>query len=226
MSINPLSFLLNQTSTGYKVGEPGKRDLALTHLLFVDDLKTYATTMEQALIQLDVITKFTSDIGMKFGADKCAYVNIEKDQIRSLGNTIEVNGLRLQELAQTDSYKYLGVDEDIKYKGEITKARIAKEYLSRVRKIWRSDLNSRNKVQAHNSYAVPVITQTFSILDWTKEEVQDLDVKTRKILALTGSYHRNGDVDRLYTSRQTGGRGSKSVYDRFVARLISVADHN
>ena len=83
LTLNPLSFLLNQTLTGYRVGKPGDRDCSVTHLLFVDDLKTYATTMKQALVQLDVITNFTSDIGMKFGADKCAYINIEKGQIRT-----------------------------------------------------------------------------------------------------------------------------------------------
>ena len=94
-----------------------------------------------------------------------------------------------------------------------------------MRKIWKSDLYSRNKVQAHNAFAVPVLTPTFSILDWTKEEIHDLDVKTRKILTVNGSFHRNGDIDRLYTSRKTGGRGLKSIYDSFVARLISVANH-
>ena len=40
LAINPLSHLL-QKCDGYKIGIPGDRDIELTHLLFVDDLKTY-----------------------------------------------------------------------------------------------------------------------------------------------------------------------------------------
>ena len=38
LSVNPLSFLLN-TTEGYKIGNPGERDLDISHMFFVDDLK-------------------------------------------------------------------------------------------------------------------------------------------------------------------------------------------
>ena len=41
LSINPLSFLLKRLP-GYKTGPPGARNDTITHLFFVDDLKTYA----------------------------------------------------------------------------------------------------------------------------------------------------------------------------------------
>ena len=41
-SVNPLSFLLKNLPR-YKIGEPGKRGLSISHMLFVDDLKTYAS---------------------------------------------------------------------------------------------------------------------------------------------------------------------------------------
>ena len=70
---------------------------------------------------LEVITKFSQDIGMEFGADKCAYINIERDKRKMIGEIIEINGLRLEELEEEDSYKYLGLDEDIAYKGNLKK---------------------------------------------------------------------------------------------------------
>ena len=42
LSVNPLSFLLKNL-TVYKIGEPGRRDISISHLFFVDDLKTYAS---------------------------------------------------------------------------------------------------------------------------------------------------------------------------------------
>ena len=42
LSVNPLSFLLKNLPR-YKIGEPGKRELSISHMFFVDDLKTYAS---------------------------------------------------------------------------------------------------------------------------------------------------------------------------------------
>ena len=224
LCVNPLSHL-NTTCNGYLAGPPNTRTTKLNHLLFVDDLKTYAPNKETAEKQLQVITKFTYDIGMTFGADKCAYLYIERGQRKTLGDTINVNGLELTELIENDSHKYLGRDEDVGYKGNLNKERVKKEYFNRVRKIWKSELYSRNKVMAHNIFAVPVFTLTFGILDWTNEEVHNMGTRTRKILTCTGNYHKNSSVDRLYTKRDVGGRGLNSIFDVFVIRMISTAEH-
>ena len=141
------------------------------------------------------------------------------------GETIKMNGLELRELEMGESYKYLGQDEDISYKGELNKEKVIKEYYRRVRKIWQSELYSRSKVMAHNTFAVPVLVPTFGILDWTKKEVEDIDIKTRKMLTQGGNFHRNSSVDRLYTSRKEGGRGLSSVADIFISRIVSIAEH-
>ena len=62
----------------YKTGEPGKRGMNISHLVFVNDLKTYASDKKGAKLQLDLISQFTRDISMRFGSDKCAYLNIER----------------------------------------------------------------------------------------------------------------------------------------------------
>ena len=77
LSVNPLSFLLKNLP-GYKIGEPGKRDISISLLFFVDDLKTYASDKKGAKLQLDLISQFTRDISMQLGSDKCAYLNIER----------------------------------------------------------------------------------------------------------------------------------------------------
>ena len=98
---------------------------------------------------------------------------------------------------------------------------VLKEYYNRVRKIWNSKLYSKNKTVAYNIFAIPVLIPTFGILDWTKNEVLQIDIKTRKLLTLSGSIHRNSSVDHLYMTRDDGGRGLNSIYDVFVARIIS-----
>ena len=87
------------------------------------------------------------------------------------------------------------------------------------------EIRAGNKVIAHNTFAIPVITPTFGILNWTKDELSDIDVKTRKILTSKGSFHVNSDVDRLYTHRNKGGRGLNSLVDNYIARVISISWH-
>ena len=58
-----------------------------------------------------------------------------------------------------------------------------------------------------------------------KEEILQIDVKTRKLLTRTGNFHRNSSVDRLYANRVEGGRGMNSVFDNYVTRMIAVTKH-
>ena len=69
LSVNPLSFLLKNLA-GYRIGEPGKRSMSISHLFFVDDLKTYASHKKGAKLHLDFISQFRRDISMQFGSNK------------------------------------------------------------------------------------------------------------------------------------------------------------
>ena len=64
---------------------------------------------------------------------------------------------------------------------------------------------------AHNTFALPTITSTVGILEWSIKEINDIDIKTHKILTMTGSVHPNNDVDKLYNNRKEAGRDLKSV---------------
>ena len=82
-------------------------------------------------------------------------------------------------------YKYLGMDEDVGYDGPLNKDRISKEFIRRTKKIWNSELYSRNKVIPFNAFTLPVLTMSVDILDWTEQELLKLDIKTRKVMELT-----------------------------------------
>ena len=120
-----------------------------------------------------------------------------------------MNGVMIHELEEGEPYRYLGQDETIVYDGKLNKDRLRLEYFRWVKKIWTSELNARNKISAHNTFALPVLAPTIGILDWTLAEIDELDKRTRKILCMTGNFHRNSDKDRLYVSRKVGGRGLK-----------------
>ena len=109
LRLNPLWFLL-QNLKGYSYGKT--RNHTLTHNFFVDDLKLYASSISILKKQLDLVTTFSNDIGMKFGQDKCAYIKIEKGK-NTTTTPIEINGLTIKPIQEGESYRYLGPDENI-----------------------------------------------------------------------------------------------------------------
>ena len=144
---------------------------------------------------------------MKFGLDKCAYIYIVRGIQKSLGTKLSINGTDIEELDSGQTYTYLRQEEDIGFEGELNKQRVTREYLGRVMQIWNSELYSRNKVLTQNIFAIPVLTPAFGILEWTKQELEDLSIKAIKILTACASFHINSDIDRLYCYRKYGGRG-------------------
>ena len=88
---------------------------------------------------------------------------------------------------------------------------VSKEYVWRVKKVLKSQLHGKFSIQAINTWAVPLVRYEAGILNWTAQELKALDTKTRKLMRINGAHHPQGDVDRLYVSRQLGGRGLQSI---------------
>ena len=201
------------------------RRKTITHKFFVDSLKLYGNTINVTKKQLDLVTKFSKDICMDFRTDKCAYLNIVKGMIVSDGEPLVMNNLTIKPVKEGDTYKYLGIDENISYHGPINKERVSKEYFTRTRKIWSSELSAYNKVIAHNAFAVPVLIPTIGVLDWTIGEIKEIDIKTRKILTLIRNFHANSDVDHLYMQKSFAGRGLSQVQSSYERRIIATRQH-
>ena len=70
-----------------------------------------------------------------------------------------------------------------------------KEYIRRLKKICRCELSPKNKITAINQKATPVLSYGFGIIDWPQREIDELDVKTRKILTMHKLIYRNQCID-------------------------------
>ena len=64
-----------------------------------------------------------------------------------------------------------------------------------------------NKIDAINSLALPVVTYSFTIINWSLTEIKKVDTKIRKLLTMHRMHHPKSDVNRLYLPRKGGGRG-------------------
>ena len=197
----------------------------ISHLFFVDDLKLYAVNMAKTMLMLKTVTQYSNGVGMKFRESKCTYQVIERGTRKAQDKTLEINGLKIQQTQEGDNYRYLGIDKSVGIDGPLNKQRVIKEYKSRVKKIWNSELNGNNKTTAHNAFAVPVVTSTIGILKWTKKEISDLDIITRKIITMSGGFHQASDIDWLYVERKNGGRGIRSIEDMYEIRMVGLMKH-
>ena len=78
-----------------------------------------------------------------------------------------------------DSYKYLGIPQANGNHEEATRKSTTAKYLQRVWQVLKSQLNGKNKVQAINMYALPVIRypagSTLSISHWSDSKAPSLE---------------------------------------------------
>jgi hypothetical protein len=93
------------------------------------------------------------------------------------------------------AYKYFVVEDSHNIQHTKEKDRL-KEYI-RLRLILSTELSAKIKMQAIGSFAVPVLSYSFGIINWHQEEIQKLDIKTRKMLAIHGQHHPKADINRL-----------------------------
>ena len=87
------------------------------------------------------------------------------------------------------------------------KEKIRKEYYQKIRLVLKTELNSRNRIEAINTLAVPVVQYSFNIVNWNLADLNRLDTKARKLLTSNKMHHPKADVDRLYLQRSSGGSG-------------------
>ena len=64
-----------------------------------------------------------------------------------------------------------------------------------------------------NIWAASLIRYSAAVLDWTKEEKQSIDRKTRKLITMHEELHPKSNTNRLYISTKEGGRGLLSIED-------------
>jgi hypothetical protein len=114
---------------------------------------------------------------MNFGIEKCARICLKKSKVQSKICTGSIFEKDITELDSRDAHLYLGIEDshDRQHKNE--KEKLKKEYLRRLRLVLGTDLNSKNKIQAIGSLAVPVLRYHFGLFDWHHNEMQKLDRK-------------------------------------------------
>ena len=170
---------------------------------------------------IHLITRFTKDIDIKFGLEKCSYIYTEWSKRKSLVMELSINNIQIQEFDPGETYTFLWQDEDISFKEELKKQQATKKYLRRVKQIQNFELYSRNNA-LHTTQLQFMYQRQLSVY---YNELEEPDPKTRKLLTASGSFYIDSDIERLYCYRKHNGRGLNSITDTYILRIVTLSLH-
>ena len=221
LAILPLSHALRKLN-GYRIRRSTVKG-SITHMLYMDDLKLYAESPAALTEALSVVDRVSSAVGMKLGLRKCGVAHMQKGRVlpgpENPGTSPE-DGIKC--LSDKDTYRYLGIEQLFATDDKKVKDSVIAEYKKRLHKIWKSQLNSRHKVDATNTLAISLLRYRFVTVKWTRRELRDLDVLTWKVLRRYQSHHLNASPERLYLPRSQGGRGLMSCLLTWEREVVSL----
>ena len=157
--------------------------------MYMDNIKLFAKNEKELEILIHTIRIYSQDIGMEFGIEKCALL-VMKSGKRHLTDGIELpNQDKIRTLAENETYKYLGILEAGTIKQIEMKNKIQKEYLRRTRKLVETKLNCRNLIKGINTWAVPLVRYSGPFLKSTRDEIRQIDQRTRKLRTMRKALH-------------------------------------
>ena len=80
-------------------------------------------------------------------------------------------------------------------------------------------LFGRNLIKGINTWVIPLVRYSGLFLMWTREELKQIDQRTRKLMTMHKALPPREDVDRLYISRKEGGRVLVNIEDSVNASI-------
>lgn len=148
-------------------------------MLFMDDLKLYATNNDQ----LNSSINTEKDIRMSFELHRCVVLEMMKWK--------KVENTRIELPNGDSSIKEVG-SIGYKYLGSYTWTRISltrwnsryERSIQRVKKLCRYKMYGGNSVPDINTWAVEFIRYGAGIIEWSKKSLANLDEMTRMIMTM------------------------------------------
>ena len=176
-----LTHILRDAPPGYHFASNGQK---VNHLLFMDDLKLYASNEKSLESLIQTVRVFSNDIGMEFGVEKCTVLTMKKRKMATSDETALPNKTTMKVLKEGDSYEYFGIIQTGGTKHHEMKEKINTQYYRRVRKTLETKLNDENIITEINTWAVSLLRYFAAFLDWTGAELEQMDKRTRKLMTM------------------------------------------
>ena len=124
------------------------------------------------------------------------HANNEKWETTHDGRNGTTKSRKNRTLRGKETYKYLGILEGYTIKQvQMKEKKLKKSYLRRTRKHLETKLYGRKLMKGINTWAVPLIRCSGPFLKCTREELKQMDQRTRKLMTMYKGLHLRDDVD-------------------------------
>lgn len=131
--------MLNRSVYGYLIEEQTK----VTHLFYMDDVKLDARGRRQLEGLLELVRRFSENIGMTFAIKKSDTIEVRRGQVVETDDSdVLFHGQVMLSFRTEDRYTYLGIQQKYDIKQSENKKKTETELIRRVRKILRSQLSA------------------------------------------------------------------------------------
>ena len=122
-----------------------------------DDLKVYTENKRSLTEVVNMVEEVSGAMGMELGLRKCTVAHLIRGRKVMDGGLKMETGKEIKELEEGEVYCYLGVAQRFGADTAKTKRRVEKEYITRTREVWRSEIGVRKKVEVQNVWGVGVL---------------------------------------------------------------------
>ena len=204
---------------------PKPVNINVSYGLFMDDLKLHSSTDRQHGVKVALTHQMMSDTGLTMAAKKTKNISIAKGKRKE-----QDQGLKLAEDLLIDDlgdslYKFLGVEEAEQHENKmiLNCEKAAKKVIRRVSVILDTPMSDKNKIDAINTFALPVITFFMLVIYFSQEDLNEVDLKIKRFLTERGARHPQHLNSLLCASRSIGERGLKQIASVFKETKIKMA---
>ena len=221
LSLNLIAWYLRSTE-GYKLSHAPDRKI--THVLLVDDLKTYHQS-EQKAVTVTSKLKMFADIALEWGINKCAAIHMKPGKLAPNDSAAEMpvsNHCSIPVIGSKDHYKILGKYQNTQHLEDKVIEEASNQYENRLWAVWTSPLSMPRKVRATNVYAVPVYMWT---TNWRLNHLKELDRLTRKVINDCSGKHKHESTPLLYLQPEQGGKGLVELETLYKNTKLKIANY-
>ena len=197
--------------------------IKVTDLLYIDDLKVFAASQAKLERVLKVTKGAVEDIGLQWNSKKCSVLNMRGGVPVDVPEGFKSGEMVIDSLNENTTYRFLGAPERLLQEEKLALQCITKTYLQRLSVIWSSPLSDINRVQASNQLVMPVLPYLMWSQHWCLTDSRDVDRQARKIVCESGGKHPLGLKVTVYLPRALGGRGMRSVEEKYKMTKIKSA---
>ena len=178
IAMMPPNHILRECAAGYKLSRSQEK---INHQMYMDDIKLFAKELETLIYAVRI---YSQNIGMEFGIEKCAMLVKESGKRHITDGIKRPDHDKIRTHGENETYKYLAILDADTIKQVQLKDKIWKEYPRRTRKLLETKLSSRNLIKRINTWAVPQVRYSGPFLKWIRDELKQMDQRTRKLMTM------------------------------------------